>query len=189
MDLSRLTDVPTSLEAPPEVVRGFREIDPRAELIYIGKGKWWLGLVNTDIPLVHAGREEMVQIQAEGGAPWASHRLAWLKMAGFRRVLLHCVLPDNSWGQLVTLHNETSWGHFQARFRLQDYIYRNYPTSDASWHRLMMRHELGAMDTGLQKKIAQILDFVQAERKQILKRVRKEKFFSGLGGILKRRAG
>ena len=48
---------------------------------------------------------------------------------------------------------------------------------------------MGATDKGLQEKINQVLDFVHAERKQILKRVRKERFFTGLGGILKRRAG
>lgn len=181
--------MPTSLEAPPEVVRGFREVDPRAELIYIGAGKWWVGLVYPDIPLIHAGREGLVEIQSDGGAPWPSHRLEWLKMRGFRRVLLHTVLPDRSWGGLTRIHNEMSWGHWLARFRLQDWIYRHHTNSDASWHRLLLRNELGMMDDALQEKINKILDMVQAERRQILKRVRKERFFTGLGGILKRRAG
>jgi hypothetical protein len=189
VDLSRLTDVPTSLEPCPDVVRGFREVDPRTELIYIGKGKWWVGIVHSDIPLIRAGEEEMAQIQASGGAPWTGIRLAWLKMRGFRRVLLHTVLPDKSWGGLTRIHNEMSWGHWLSRFRLQDYIYRHHTNSDASWHRLLLRNELGMMDNALQEKISTILDMVHADRKIILKRVRKEKFFTGLGGFLKRRAG
>lgn len=33
---------------PPEVVRGLREVDPRAELVYIGDGRWLLGKVQED---------------------------------------------------------------------------------------------------------------------------------------------
>lgn len=33
---------------PPEVVRGLREVDPLAELVYIGDGRWLLGKVQED---------------------------------------------------------------------------------------------------------------------------------------------
>lgn len=47
---SLLTDYtpPGGRLPPPEVVDGLREVDPTAELIYVGKGRWLLGSVQPD---------------------------------------------------------------------------------------------------------------------------------------------
>lgn len=37
---------PGGRRPPPEVVRGLREIDPLAELVYVGHGRWLLGKVH-----------------------------------------------------------------------------------------------------------------------------------------------
>ena len=39
---------------PPEVVEQLREVDPRAELIYVGKGRWMLGTVRPHDNELHA---------------------------------------------------------------------------------------------------------------------------------------
>ena len=189
MDSGRLTDVSTFYEAPPEVTAQFRAIDPAIELIYTGKGRWWVGRVQHNTLSVAAGQREMMRCQWEG-ATWPTLRKSMLQAQGFRRVLLWDVDPrTKQWEQLTRIYNEASWGHWLAQYRLQDWLYRHHPNSDAAWMRLLMRHEMGQVDDVLQRKIAQVLDMVHADRKIILKRVRREKFFTGLGGILKRRAG
>lgn len=34
------TELPTGRTAPPELTRGLKEVDPTAELVYIGDGRW-----------------------------------------------------------------------------------------------------------------------------------------------------
>lgn len=184
----RLTDVSTFYEAPPEVIAQFRAIDPLTELVHVGKDRWWLGRVDPATPARLAGEVELLRCQQEG-VMWPTLRKAMLQAQGFRRVLLWDVnARTHEWEQLTRIYNEASWGHWIAQFRLQEWVYRHWPNSDAAWNRLMLRHEMGMMDTKLKKKIAQVLDMVHADRKIILKRVRREKFFTGLGGLLKRRA-
>lgn len=43
--MKRLTSTPTAIETPPDVLRAVRAVHPRAEVVYIGDGKWWLGIV------------------------------------------------------------------------------------------------------------------------------------------------
>lgn len=45
--IPRLIDVPVERETPLPVLAACRAIDPTAELLYIGEGRWWLGSVST----------------------------------------------------------------------------------------------------------------------------------------------
>lgn len=183
----RLTDVPTELDAPPEWVRAFREVDPRTELIYIGKGKWWVGIVYEDIPLIHVGRAELEAMKGQD-VPWETRRLALLKAAGWRRVLLWDVDPvTKDWVGLTTPKGENGWGRMLEVFRIQNDIYLKYPDTTEGHKRLMLRHELGHTDEKLASAIARILELFHAEKGEIWKRLRGRKIFTGLGGILKPR--
>lgn len=187
VDLSRLTDVPLELDAPPEQVRAFREVDPRTELIYIGRGKWWVGLVYENIPLIRAGEEELARIKAEG-ATWPTKRLAMLKAAGWRRVILWDVdRTTNDWVSM-TRPGISGWGKMLLQYRRQNEVYLKYPDSDAAYRRLMLRHTMGMSDSKLQRAIERLLGIVQAEKSAIMGRLRGRKMFVGLGGFLKRRA-
>ncbi len=186
----RLTDVPTERNAPPEWVRAFREVDPRTELIYIGKGKWWVGIVYEDIPLIHIGRAEVEQIKANGGASWPTERLALLKAAGWRRVMLWAVDPwTKDWVQLLKPKGDDGWGKMLRQYRIQNDVYMKYPDSNAAHKRLMMRHEMGATSEKLQSAIDKILEMFRAQKGEIWRRLRGRKVFSGLGGFLKPRGG
>jgi hypothetical protein len=39
--------VPTERDAPAWVLAGLRAIDPTAEVVYVGEGRWWVGVVAT----------------------------------------------------------------------------------------------------------------------------------------------
>lgn len=180
----------TERDAPSEWVRAFRAVDPRTELIYVGHGKWWVGIVYEDIPLIHIGREELAGIRRAGGASWATERLARLKAAGFRRVLLWDVDPvTRDWVGLTTPKGENGWGRMLEIYRIQNDIYLKYPDSTAAHKRLMLRHNLGMTDQKMQSAIDKILEMYRAEKGEIWKRLRGHKIFTGLGGIVKRRAG
>lgn len=186
MNTERLTTVATELEAPPEVVRAFREVDPRAELIYIGKGKWWVGLVYEDIPLIHIGRRELENIKKQGGASWPTVRMAQLKAEGFRRVILWDIdKRTKEWRPLTRVEGEDGWGKLLERFRIQNDLYLKYPDTNEAHKRLMLADELGGMDEGLRKKIALVLEVFHAKKGEIWKRMKGRKVFTGLGGILK----
>lgn len=46
-------------EAPVALVQRLREIEPLAELAYVGNGKWWLGRRDPNRALAKAGREKV----------------------------------------------------------------------------------------------------------------------------------
>ncbi|MDH3291574.1 MAG: hypothetical protein OEO20_11235 [Gemmatimonadota bacterium] len=179
MDASRLTDVYRFRDAPPEVVARFRTIDPRAELVYVGRGKWWVGLVYADIPLIHQGRRELIAIKASGGATWPAIRLSSLKAQGFRKVRLWDIDPrTGEWVELQRFDQDPPWTRLIERFRLQDWVYRHYPSSPAAWRRLMLKHELGHTDDRLREALSRTLDQVQqSTRSGIIAKLRGRKVF------------
>lgn len=64
--IPRLIDVPVERETPLEVLAACRVIDPSAELLYIGEGRWWLGSVS--VPNRHRRRTGMRLLAREGKA-------------------------------------------------------------------------------------------------------------------------
>jgi hypothetical protein len=68
----RLIDVPASRDPSPDVLRRLRGIDPQAEVIYIGGGRWWLGRVKPNSPRRAVGRRMALAIREGDGFPWES---------------------------------------------------------------------------------------------------------------------
>jgi hypothetical protein len=179
VDASRLTDVFRFRDPPPEVVADFRAVDPRAEWVYIGRGKWWFGLVYPSIPLIQWGRRELIAIKESGGATWPALRLSTLKASGWRRIVLWDIDPKtNDWISLERFPHEPPWRLLLERFRLQDYLYRHHPNTDAAWMRLYLRHELGHTDEKLQQAVKRTLEVVRDERRSgLIARLRGRKVF------------
>jgi hypothetical protein len=72
-------------EAPVALVQRLREIEPLAELAYVGQGKWWLGRREPNSKLSHAGREKVrTAMAAERLTPEAvlMHTVGRLQQAG-----------------------------------------------------------------------------------------------------------
>jgi hypothetical protein len=53
--------VPTTREAPADLVRSLRALDPKLELVYLGWGKWILGRVNPSDESIRIARELLAQ--------------------------------------------------------------------------------------------------------------------------------
>lgn len=78
---------------PPHVVEGLRALDPDAELVYWGWGKWVLGTMTNDVRLQPLGQRLLVStLRAINKRPWRVAlqrdvyriRMARLRLAGFR---------------------------------------------------------------------------------------------------------
>jgi len=66
----RLIDVPALRDPSPDLLRRLREIDPRAEVIYVGNGRWWVGRVKANSPRRAIGRRMALAIRNGDGHPW-----------------------------------------------------------------------------------------------------------------------
>lgn len=89
----RLIDLPGQLREPSaDLLRRLRELDPRAEVVYVGEGRWWVGRVKQNVPRIQRGRAMAVRIldgdglYDEFGQPvsqWPELRQALLMAQGF----------------------------------------------------------------------------------------------------------
>lgn len=66
--MRRFIDIPGQLREPgPDLLRRLREHEPRAEALYVGAGRWWLGRVKTDSARRQPGREMAALARAGDG--------------------------------------------------------------------------------------------------------------------------
>jgi hypothetical protein len=64
--MRRLIDLPGQLREPSDDLLGrLRAIDPLAEVVYVGNGRWWLGRVKTDSARCAAGRRMLAGLMAD----------------------------------------------------------------------------------------------------------------------------
>lgn len=162
MSEPRLVDVWSSRVAPDHVLRELRTIDSRAELVYVQRGKWWLGLVYNNIPLIQAGRRELSRIKDEGGAAWPTLRLAQLKAQGFRRIKL----PRERWPL------EPLWRFSIEWFRKADYCFRHIPNSDQGWEDAFKPHEDAMTNTAKVEEVKKrLVEFVHSDRRSLMRRI------------------
>lgn len=162
MNEPRLVDVWSAYVAPDHVLRELRAIDPRAELLYVQRGKWWLGLVYENIPLIQTGRAQLSRINEAGGAPWPTLRLAQLKAQGFRRV----ILPKERWPR------EPMWRFMIEWFRKADYCFRHIPNSDQGWEDAFKPHEREMTgDAKVEELKKRLVEFVHSDRRSLMRRI------------------
>src|SRR5574341_1372003 len=88
----RLIDVPAVREPSAELLHRLRQIDSRAEVIYVGQGRWWVGRVKADSARRPVGQQMLAAIMAGDGFPdepgtetdrWPELRQAMLMAQGF----------------------------------------------------------------------------------------------------------
>lgn len=87
----RLIDVPAFRDPSPELLRRLRALDARAEVVYVGEGRWWVGRVKTDSARRATGRRMALAIQKGdalyGPSRWPELRQALLMAQGFGLVV------------------------------------------------------------------------------------------------------
>lgn len=87
----RLIDMPTVRDPSPELLRRLRALDARAEVVYVGEGRWWVGRVKPDSARRATGRRMALAIRKGDGlygpSQWPQLRQALLMAQGFGLVV------------------------------------------------------------------------------------------------------
>lgn len=94
VDTEPLVDFPAQHTPPERVVRELRKVDPRAELVYFGEGRWLLGSVSPNPHRQARGRAmlksaRMVSVGDQSNRARDRRRLAYLFAQGFRTIALY----------------------------------------------------------------------------------------------------
>lgn len=69
--------VPVLRETSPDLLRRLRELDDRAECVYLGAGRWWIGRVKPDSPRRAQGRQLVDRVMTNDG--FGGNRMAELR--------------------------------------------------------------------------------------------------------------
>ena len=97
----RLIDISVEREPSADLLWRLRELDPRAEVVYMGNGMWYVGRVKSDVPRRITARREILSIKESDGFPdeerWPKLRQALLKEQGFGVVVRETIQgePDD----------------------------------------------------------------------------------------------
>lgn len=92
MTETRIRDVPTPLSPDPDILDRLREIDPDADLVYLGEGRWALGTVTPMNQFRRKRAEKMIARQYARGADLvvpSKLRLGKAALEGFRLVKVY----------------------------------------------------------------------------------------------------
>lgn len=89
--LDRLTKVPTTREAPADLVRSLRALDPQLELVYLGWCKWILGRVRATDESVRIANEMLRNYWAM--PPRARHTIRGIRRYRFAIACLQGFRP------------------------------------------------------------------------------------------------
>lgn len=106
---------PQSRLAPKEVIQRLREIDPMAELVYFGRGRWVLGVYGPNAERIAAARRRLSRLSHVPGHRAEVREMvqeARLHASGFRPI------------EWYTVQGEPG-GAIVEDFRLRDFNYRN----------------------------------------------------------------
>lgn len=101
-------DLPTVREPPEDVLRRLREVNPRAELVYVGEGEWWLGEVKKNSPRRLGGLRTLERLYKQGPYNPKAALQARLKMQGFGFVGSYVVYGE-AWGQIIRWWEFSNW--------------------------------------------------------------------------------
>jgi hypothetical protein len=123
-----MLDVPTPRTIDPVILTEFREIEPTAEIIYVGEGNWTLGSVS--LPLSPERYEQALMIckqelgKSRGVRDGARYRIGLAAMQGFKTI-----------SQFTDA--ELRSGYALKVFREADFVYRKNREAafeEAYWH-------------------------------------------------------
>lgn len=145
---------PTEREVPQDILRCLRDVSPRAELVYMGNGRWWLGEVREGVARIESGRRSLARLRAIGG-PLPSWRRARLMAEGFG-MLASIFAPDldSSVADLLSTYVTVSARDVERaeagvldaaeggpQLRQRAALLRQYAEQEARWtHRFAFRH-------------------------------------------------
>jgi hypothetical protein len=155
----------TIAQAPPEILTALREIDPKADLVCVGDGFWWLGVREPNPAAVEALAKE-VRGDQHGAVRLQQDREQYREEAGFRltnptagtRFAMLQVMADG-FKPIHLYECERPGYEIVQDFRLRDHNWRTRP--DEAFEEMRDAHV--SLDAANDRKTGVLLDFVKQE--------------------------
>jgi len=141
--MDRLIDLPELREPPPALLAQLREIDPLAELIYVGEGEWWLGVVKPNTFRRAQGDALLGREWRKSVKDWQQLRYGQLMRQGFA----FCgtwVIEGEPDGRIVNDFRESTWLWAHDRDRVEDTLLEKPERVRQQNTRSMMKDKLHA---------------------------------------------
>jgi hypothetical protein len=121
---------PSERTCPPAVLRDLRTIDPAAELLYVGRGRWWLAVVRWDWNIVRDAAKVLRLLRQgvtrmEYGIAW-SEQLERAKSNAERATMMRLGVQGFR-GPIAEYTYRDPDSRIVEDFRLRDWNYRVCP--------------------------------------------------------------
>jgi len=117
--MDRLIDLPEERVCPEGLLRQLRQVDPAAELIYVGEGEWWLGVVKPNTFRRAQGDAILGREWRKDQPSWDQLRYGQLMRQGFAFCGTWTFLGEPT-GQIVHEFRESTWLWTHDQARLED---------------------------------------------------------------------
>ena len=138
------------LVAPWDVLERLREIDPRADLLYVGEGKWLLGVYRPGEYRKLFARKQLRTLTTHN--PEDDELEPWAVVAKYRR------MADGFAPVLIGEAENGLFGTLIRDFRVADYHYRNH--ADKTFEENL---EASDLSHSLDERQAMMKDFADSE--------------------------
>lgn len=141
--MERLLDLPEPRTCPPALLAQLRAIDPAAELVYVGEGEWWLGVVKPNTFRRAQGDHLLAREWKKDHPTWEQIRYGQLMRQGFA----YCgswVIEGEPDGRIVNDFRESTWLWAHNRPYVEDQLFEAPERRQQQSFRGMMKDRLHA---------------------------------------------
>ena len=163
--IERFIDIEAEKPTPDDVLVRLREVHPMAELVYVGKGWWWSGIVKPEAPAREIARTALEKMRGSSGVidprRWAESLIRrWtLQEQGFALC-----------GKYRFGDEGPEWDAIVKDFTFADWAYRNIKDPNPTVKAQLM--ESGALDDEVRLKARQAtVERLKADERYLFSRL------------------
>lgn len=133
--------LPAERRAPATILAALRRVDPAADVIYLGEGEWWVGVMR---PNQHRARIGAAIARREWAKPhpaWGQIRYAECAQHGFAYLCTHYGDLD---GSVVARVREMDWNWRHRQPEFEDYFLNSPEVELNHTHRSYLKSRAAA---------------------------------------------
>jgi hypothetical protein len=152
--MDRLIDLPEPRVCPESLLAQLREVDPAAELIYVGEGEWWLGVVKPNTFRRAQGDAILGREWAKDQPSWEQIRYGQLMRQGFAFCGTWHFIGEPT-AKIVQEFRESTWLWAHDRDQAEDTIFEAPERQQQANLRAMMKDRLHADGRSVYRHLVQ----------------------------------
>ncbi len=141
--MERLIDLPEPRVCPEALLVQLRQVDPAAELIYVGEGEWWLGVVKPNTFRRAQGDHLLAREWRKDQPSWEQIRYGQLMRQGFAFCGTFSFIGEPT-SEVVQEFQESTWLWAHDRDRVEDTLFEAPERKRQANLRSMMKDRLHA---------------------------------------------